>query len=217
MTSWVARNVIGRSREVMLLIYKALIRPHIEYCVQIWSPSTRYGNWSIILELEKVQRKFTRLISGIGPLPYGERLRRLGLTTLAERRLRGDLIETYKIVNGLVTYGSHLFRTTSRGFNLVSMSGNKSKHRRDFFAERVIPYWNKLPLTVKKSISVNAFKANLDRFKNSAIYVEGNFWEVSNDVLGRIENASYLSGRSDYVEYLNDNPWVARKRGINIR
>ena len=46
----------------MLSIYKSLIRPHLEYAVQCWAPSPRFGNWGIILELEKVQRKFTRLI-----------------------------------------------------------------------------------------------------------------------------------------------------------
>ena len=159
MTAWVARNVIGRSREVMLLIYKTLVRPHIEYCVQIWSPAVHRGNWANILELEKVQRRFTRLIQDIGTLPYGERLRRLNLTTLAERRLRGDLIETYKIVNGLVNYGSNLFHMTRSGFNLTSRaSSNVGTLRRDFFAERVIPYWNKLPLSVKKSTNVNSFK-----------------------------------------------------------
>ena len=52
----------------MLLIYKSLIRPHLEYAVQCWAPSPRFGNWGIILELEKVQRKFTRLINDIGTL-----------------------------------------------------------------------------------------------------------------------------------------------------
>ena len=51
-------------------------------------------------KLEKVQRRATRLIAGYKKLSYGERLRRLGLTTLEQRRLRGDLIETYKIVTG---------------------------------------------------------------------------------------------------------------------
>ena len=108
--AWVSRNVISRSADVMLLIYKSLVRPLIEYCVQVWSPIATVGNWQIILELENIQRRFTRLIDGVGLLPYTERLSKLKLTTLAERRLRADLIEAYKIVSGSVSYGSKLLR-----------------------------------------------------------------------------------------------------------
>ena len=89
--AWVSRNIICKDQGVMLLIYKSLIRPHLEYAVQCWAPSPRFGNWGIILQLEKVQRKFTRLINDIGTLMYGERLKSLTLTTLAERRMRGVL------------------------------------------------------------------------------------------------------------------------------
>ena len=85
----------------MLNIYKTLIRPHLEYCVQVWSPYPRYGNWETIKSIEHVQRMFTRLIDGIGLLSYEERLHKLNLTTLLERRARGDLIETYRIVSGI--------------------------------------------------------------------------------------------------------------------
>ena len=103
--AWVTRSVISRESEVMLQIYKSMIRPHVEYCVQLWSPLPSHGNWGLILALEDIQRKFTRLIDGIGLLPYKTRLKKLGLTTLLERRSRGDLIETYKIVNGISDYG----------------------------------------------------------------------------------------------------------------
>ena len=105
MIAWIVRNVISREKEVMLLLYKTIIRPHLEYCVQVWSPAAHHGSWSIIIDLEKIQKKFTRLINGIGLLPYSERLATLKLTTLAERRLRVDLIETYKINSGIVDYG----------------------------------------------------------------------------------------------------------------
>ena len=81
---------------VMNRIYKALIRHHLEFCVQLWNPATEHGNWSQILSIEGVQRRFTRMIDGVGLLPYSERLAILGLTTLVERRARGDLIEVFK-------------------------------------------------------------------------------------------------------------------------
>ncbi|KAL5257413.1 hypothetical protein ACHWQZ_G012381 [Mnemiopsis leidyi] len=64
-----------------------------------------HGNWATVLELESVQRRFTRLIDEVGTLPYSRRLEILNLTTLAERRIRGDLIEAFKATSGLTDYG----------------------------------------------------------------------------------------------------------------
>ena len=50
----------------MINIYKSLVRPNLEYCVQLWNPIPKHGNWALIMELESVQRKFTRLMNGIG-------------------------------------------------------------------------------------------------------------------------------------------------------
>ena len=94
---------IIREQRVMISIYKTLIRPHLEYCVQLWSPVATNGSWGIILDLEAVQRRFTRLIIEVGTLPiipYSRRLEILNLTTLAERRIRGDLTEAFKAING---------------------------------------------------------------------------------------------------------------------
>ena len=101
--AWITHTIISRDAEVMINLYKALVRPHLEYCVHLWSPMPQHGNWKTIMEIEDVQRKYTRLIAGIGVLPYEERLTKLSLkketslTTLIERRARGDLIETFKL------------------------------------------------------------------------------------------------------------------------
>ncbi|KAL5254842.1 hypothetical protein ACHWQZ_G014322 [Mnemiopsis leidyi] len=120
MICWVVRNLINREKNVMLAIYKALIRPHLEYCVQLWNPVVAHGNWGTVLELESVQRRFTRLIDEVGTLPYSRRLEILNLTTLAERRIRGDLIEAFKATSGLTDYGPGLFKMSRSGRNLVS-------------------------------------------------------------------------------------------------
>ena len=117
----------------MLQIYKSMIRPHIEYCVQLWSPLPSHGNWGLILALENIQPKFTRLINGIGLLPYKTRLEKLGLTTLLERRARGDLIETFKIVNGISDYGQHLFKISRSGTNVISRPGDEHGLKDAFF------------------------------------------------------------------------------------
>ena len=82
---------------MILPVYKTLIRPHLGYCVQLWNPIPEHGNWSLILKLKGVQRRFTRMIDGVGLLPYSERLETLKLTTLIERRARGDLIEVLRL------------------------------------------------------------------------------------------------------------------------
>ena len=63
------------------------------------------------MEIEDCQRQFTRIIEGMGILSYRQKLPRLRLTTLLERRMRGDVIETFKIINGFVNYGHNMFGT----------------------------------------------------------------------------------------------------------
>ena len=75
-------------------IFKSLIRPHIEYANQIWSPHLKKHT----TYLENVQRRATKLIPGFKDIEYKERLRKLKLPTLAYSRLRGDMIELYKIL-----------------------------------------------------------------------------------------------------------------------
>jgi len=69
------------------VIYKGYIRPHLEFCIQAWSPFLAKDK----LLLEKVQRRATKLVCGLKNKSYEERLRILGLTTLETRRLRGRL------------------------------------------------------------------------------------------------------------------------------
>ena len=76
--------------------------------MQLWSPKPEHVNWTTIMALESVQREFTRLIDGVGLLTYEARLCKLKLTTLIERRGRGDLIEVFKIFKGLCRYGKPL-------------------------------------------------------------------------------------------------------------
>ena len=222
MIAWVTRNLITRDLHVMRNVYKCIIRPHLEYCAQLWSPPATHGNWSVIIELESVQRRFTRLIDGIGTAPYSGRLEALQLTTLAERRIRGDLIEVFKIVNGLVEYGTDLFCVSRSGNKLISMPSKSSdkvvrKISSSFISERVISYWNKLPRFVKCSESVNDFKINIEVFKCSCPDIDtGNFWEVSDLVLSKIEGNNYLENKEKHVKFLTQNPSVAKRKGINI-
>ena len=226
MICWIVRNLILREKSVMLSVYKALVRPHLEYCVQLWNPVAEQGSWGLILELEGVQRRFTRLIDEVGTLPYSERLEVLNLTTLAERRIRGDLIEAFKAVNGISCLDS-TFNISRSGLNLVSKSIGKGSTkvkslRRKFLTERIVKIWNKLPFCVKSSSSVKDFKINLERFKKENMEDIGSeneayFWRVSSIVLSKIEGVGYIENKRKHNEYLSSHPFVAKKLFINMK
>ena len=153
-----------------LIIYKSYIRPHLEYCIQAWSPYLQKD----IYCLETVQHVATRLVRGFKKVPHEDRLHILGLTTLAVRRKRGDLIECYKILskkNNLDPYQffQHSDTTHLRGHSCkLSVNRCRLQPRQNFFSQRVIKEWNKLPQDVVDAPSVNSFKNRLDtHWKNT--------------------------------------------------
>ena len=84
----IQRTIIYKNKKIRLLMYKSLVRPHLEYAVQTWSPH-QIGHIKLI---EGVERRFTRMIPELKSLPYEARLKRLNLTILEIRRIRSDLI-----------------------------------------------------------------------------------------------------------------------------
>ncbi|KFV67225.1 hypothetical protein N307_09332, partial [Dryobates pubescens] len=160
----IKRSVASRSREVILPLYSVLVRPHLEYCIQFWSPCYKRD----LDMLEGVQRRATRTIRGLEHLSYEDRLKELGLFSLEKRRLRGDLIVTFQYLKGAYKKaGEGLLRISSS--DRTRGNGMKLEVGRTFFTMRMVKPWNGLSREVVGAPSLEVFKTRLDEALSSLI------------------------------------------------
>ncbi len=161
----ISRNFKYKTPEVMLSLFNSMVRPHLEYAVQFWSPNYRKD----IESLERIQRRATKMIPPLRALPYEERLKGLNLFTLEKRRLRGDMIQVFKYIKGFSNVDhSKLFelqtrsRTRNNGLSIQSKRCNTDIGR-SFFSNRVMRHWNDLSAEVVSAETINSLKKRIDR------------------------------------------------------
>ncbi|PKU37620.1 hypothetical protein llap_12074 [Limosa lapponica baueri] len=166
MQDCINKGITSRDKEVIIPFNSVLVRPHLEYCVQFWSSPHKKKD---VDRLERVKRKPTKMIKGLGSLPYEERPRELGLFSLEERRLRGDDITRFQYLKGgykkdgdsLFTR-SHMEKTRGNGYKLLLRRFSLDT-RGKFFTVRTICFWISLPREVVDSPTLDTFKIQLDR------------------------------------------------------
>ncbi|CAM4577882.1 unnamed protein product [Lepidochelys olivacea] len=160
----IKKGLYSRTENIMLPLYKSMVHPHLEYCVQMWLPHLKKD----ILELEKVPKRAKKIIRGMERLLYEERLIRLGLFSLEKRQLRGDMIEVYKSMTGVEKVDKEVLFITShntrtRGHQMKSICSKfKTNKRKYFFTQHTVNLWNSLPEDVVKAKTITGFKKQLD-------------------------------------------------------
>ena len=159
----VFRGFLTRDSCNLIRAFLVYIRPLLEYASPVWSPSLIYLNDAI----EKIQKSFTKRLSGFQNFTYHERLSKLKIQSLEHRRLMNDLVMCYNIIHGFTSLPFHDFfklssSTKTRGHShRLDIPLVKCTIRRNFFNYRVIKPWNALPATVVNSNSTCSFKATL--------------------------------------------------------
>ena len=159
--------------DIFLMLYKSLVRPHLEFSSCAWNPHLKYN----IDALERVQRRATKLVPELTDLSYSDRLKKLDLETLEYRRKRADLLEVYRITSGIHTLSQDCqcvkcpdktmlqpsLSTTTRGHSRKLQVQSASGPRKHYFSTRVTSAWNSLSEKTVNSQNINSFKNNLSK------------------------------------------------------
>ena len=152
----IRRTIMYKEKQLIIPLYKTIVRPHLECCIQAWKPYRKKD----IDKLERIQRRATKLIPELRDLSYESPLLQC-LTTLETRRLRGDQMQVFKIVNGYEDVDRNMFFKLKEGSRT---RGNKAAlvkeqcrldMRKYSFSQRMINEWNKLPNNCDNTSNVN--------------------------------------------------------------
>lgn len=146
----IKKDIYSRDKTIILPLYKTLVWPLLEYAIYFWCPVLRKD----VLDLDRVQRRTTKLIRGLEDLRYEDRLQLLNLFSLEKRCLRGDMTAIYKYLNCNSSIGRNQFSLRSlKKTHSHSMKGFNIKLQEGFCTDRV-RLWNSLPQLVTSAESV---------------------------------------------------------------
>ena len=172
LVSQMLRGTLCRSKNFMLTVFVAHVRPILEYCSVLWN----VGYLEDTKKLESVQKKWTREVEGLRELRYQERLRELGLYSIYGRLLRADLIKIWKVyrgnldpeLQGLFDRATH---PATRGHSLkLAVPRSRTDMAKRFLSARCVRIWNQIPDTAIQSETVQGFKRYLDNSLGHKFY-----------------------------------------------
>jgi len=161
------------NQDSFLLLYKTLVRSQLEFINSVWCPF----KLGLVEDLEKVQRRATKLLTHCRGLVYENRLKLLKLPTLKYRCARGDMIRVYKIFNEIydkdVAQSLNLAQQSITRGNSFKLSLSRCTYEiyKFSFNNRIVHLWNSLPDDIVLSSSLNIFKNKLDKFWEKDIYL----------------------------------------------
>jgi hypothetical protein len=169
----------SRSEQLWQMLYKTHIRPHLEHAIQAWSPYLEKD----IATLEKVQKRTSKIIAGLGALDYHQRLDALGWTTLEERRTRGDLIFTFQHLHEnaeaslnfqwapILPMDGPVSGLRSNNSNRLATPKTWTQQRANFLTNRVAEPLRELPFDInsKDFVNVNQFKNAYDSLRSKTL------------------------------------------------
>ena len=155
------------------ILYPTFIRPHLEFASSVWNVLSKEN----VKRFESIQRRATKLVIEIRHMEYEERLRVPGLTNLDDRRKRGDMIQIYKIVNGIEEVEINMGTENNRGDannrrhgHQILREKNYTPMRNNSLPNRNATTWNILPSEVVEADTVNIFKERIDKHMKSVAW-----------------------------------------------
>ena len=159
----IKRSFTYLSATMFKTLFKSLVRPTLEYAHSVWHSPWKQD----IREVEKVQRRATKLVKSLSGLEYGERLRKLDLPSMMYRQNRGDMIEVWKILHGKYDQDFKWLKLDEnskvrRNSFKLYWERKTSPYKRRALSQRVVMKWNALPDDVVTAKTLNVFKNKLD-------------------------------------------------------